>query len=42
MTDDKGNRVCGTSGTGPTSGPGSYSGNTGIHDGTVGMIGPDG
>lgn len=42
MTDDKGNLVCGASGSGPASGPGSYTGNNGVHDGTPGAIGPDG
>lgn len=42
MTDDKGNQVCGDSGSGPASGPGSYSGTSGINNGTVGAIGPDG
>lgn len=42
MKDYNGNYVCGASGTGPTSGPGSYNGFNGVQDGTPGMIGPDG
>lgn len=42
MIDDKGNQVCGASGTGPSSGPGSYTGFNGVHDGTPGQPGPDG
>lgn len=42
MKDYNGNYVCGASGTGPTSGPGSYSGFNGVQDGTPGEIGPDG
>lgn len=42
MTDDKGHQVCGASGTGPASGPGSYSGVSGVNNGTPGAIGPDG
>lgn len=42
MVDDKGNQVCGTGGAGPTSGPGSYSGNNGVNNGTAGQLGPDG
>jgi hypothetical protein len=43
MTDDKGNQVCGDSGTGPAPGqPGSYNGVSGVNNGTVGDIGPDG
>lgn len=42
MVDDKGNQVCGASGSGPASGPGSYTGFNGVHDGTPGAPGPDG
>lgn len=42
MRDYNGNWVCGASGTGPTSGPGSYTGFNGVQDGTPGDIGPDG
>lgn len=42
MTDEKGNQVCGDSGTGPDSGPGSYNGVSGVNNGNAGDIGPDG
>lgn len=42
MADEKGNQVCGDNGAGPTSGPGSYSGVSGVNNGSAGDIGPDG
>lgn len=42
MVDDKGKQVCGINQSGPTSGPGSYTGNNGVNNGTPGAPGPDG
>lgn len=43
MTDDKGQQVCGDSGSGPEAGqPGAYNGTSGINNGTPGQLGPDG
>ncbi|HEX9085900.1 MAG TPA: hypothetical protein VF867_00050 [Arthrobacter sp.] len=42
MMDDKGQQICGINQSGPTSGPGSYTGNNGVNNSSPGALGPDG